>query len=272
MTICIGALCADLHGKPNQVVVAASDRMVTLSGFMEFEHEIPKAMPLSTKVVGLMAGDAIKGSRMQREVRHKLPSDEVSVQEIANHIVDLYVEHRRREIETSFFQTRGLTLDEFYKGGVMQRILPTIAQFLDQESSSFDFKVSLLVVGVDGSGGHVLHVANPGGSYDDYEQIGYHAIGSGAVHALQALIGFGHTGHRTYGETLYSVYAAKRRAEVAPGVGKDTDMIVINSEGIYNVKPEEIDEIRKVYDECTPPISDGIRAKMATVSLCGGSK
>src|SRR5205823_3860400 len=39
MTVCIAALCQE-DGKPRAVVGA--DRMVTLGGFIEFEHAVPK--------------------------------------------------------------------------------------------------------------------------------------------------------------------------------------------------------------------------------------
>lgn len=269
MTICIGALCANAAGMANQIVIAASDRMVTLGGFMEFEHEVPKAMELAPRVVGLMAGDAVKGSRVQREARRSLPAEELTVQDVAERVAALYATHRHQEVDTTLFSPRGFTMADFYGGGLIQRVPPQIAQFLDTQAASFDFSVELLVSGVDANGGHLLRVSNPGGSTADYEQIGFHAIGSGAIHALQALIGFRHTGQKPLADALYHVYAAKRRAEVAPGVGNETDMLIITMDkGIYRLTPADLTELDKIYQQETPSLSGETRQALADMKIC----
>jgi hypothetical protein len=42
VTIGLGALCAGTEGGGASAVVVASDRMVTMGGITEFEHEVPK--------------------------------------------------------------------------------------------------------------------------------------------------------------------------------------------------------------------------------------
>lgn len=82
---------------------------------------------------------------------------------------------------------------------------------------------------VDDSGAHVYSVQNPGRPEYLHDVIGYATIGSGAIHAVQSMIDFGHSTKAQYHETVFRVYASKRRAEVAPGVGLDTDMAVISA-------------------------------------------
>jgi 20S proteasome alpha/beta subunit len=268
MTICIGALCANGDGTPNSVVVAASDRMVTLAGFVEFEHDVPKGMQISERIIGLMAGDALRGSQLQRNVRKTVPAGGISVAQVANEVARVYVAERQEEVENSIFRPRGLTSQEFYQGGVMQRLLQPVAGHLDQSVASFDYGVELLLVGVDDEGGHIMRVSNPGGSVSDYEQIGYHAIGSGTLHALQAMIGFRHTGQRGLAGTLFNVYVAKKRAEVAPGVGNETDMMIVSQDGVRKLDENDLKELEDLRREAERPLGDDLRAKLDMLNIC----
>jgi len=56
MTVCVPALCKD--GNTPHAIVAA-DRMVTLGGFIEFEHATPKMMDAGTSAIAMISGDAL---------------------------------------------------------------------------------------------------------------------------------------------------------------------------------------------------------------------
>ena len=72
--------------------------------------------------------------------------------------------------------------------------------------------------------------------------------GSGAIHAMLHLSMAGQTTRRGVAETLADVYIAKRQAEVAPGVGKTTDMAVIYRDGgICDCVPRVMEELNTVY-------------------------
>src|SRR5690242_19861162 len=59
MTVGVGALAADSDGRETRAVVVCSDRMVTW-GHTEFEHDIPKIIPITDRIVALMAGAALR--------------------------------------------------------------------------------------------------------------------------------------------------------------------------------------------------------------------
>ncbi len=89
----------------------------------------------------------------------------------------------------------------------------------------------MLIAGPNGGKTHTIHtVLNPGTIHDN-SAIGHGAIGSGAPHALYYLI------ENSYAPTLAKekvtelVKQAKKRSEVAPGVGKETTILVLPSEG-----------------------------------------
>jgi 20S proteasome alpha/beta subunit len=138
---------------------------------------------------------------------------------------------------------------------------------LDQNSAQYNFGVEFLIAGVDTTGGHIFSVSNPGGTYNEYCQIGYAAIGSGAIHAVQSMIGFGHTGKCDLLKTIFYVYASKRRAEVAPGVGKDTDLAIINHEGVTQLTGDQLASLEELYNEYIRPLDQGILDKLEKLDL-----
>ena len=267
MTICIGALCADLQGNPSRAVIVASDRMVTLGQITEFEHEVPKINKITDKIVALIAGDALKGSRIVRDVSRQLPVASPLVQGVAEATANRYVELRKEQIENDVSKPRSITIEDFYNEGIQTQMIPQLAGQIDHHVATFDYGVAMLIAGIDDGGAHLFSIGNPGGSFNDHQPIGYHAIGSGWLHALQSIIGFGHMGARGLHETIFTVYASKRRAEVAPGVGHDTDMMIVMSDGITRVEQSTLDELEKVYGEYQRPVSQETKDKVAKLGF-----
>jgi 20S proteasome alpha/beta subunit len=264
MTICIGALCANKDGVANKAIIVASDRMVTLGQLTEFEHEAPKIAPIREKIVALMAGDAFRASQLIRDVISSLPPESPHVFQVAQIAANRYVEARARQIEIDVFQPRGLTREQFYKGQVaaLTQNLQQLAFQIDNHVTTFNFNVELLIAGVDEIGAQLFFAGHPGGTFTNLQQIGYHAIGSGQLHAMQSLIGFGHIGSRSIEETLFAVYVAKRRSEVAPGVGTETDLEIITSDGIKTIDKGKLKTLNNLYQDYQKPASKEIIDKV----------
>jgi hypothetical protein len=214
MTICLAALCRHDDHQP------AADRMVTMGGFIEFEHPVPKMAEPSPLAVVMVAGDTLVGTRLAQDVSGGLHGTSARILDIAQRLAAQYQGMRQQAIESQILGPRGLNLAAFY--GAHASLNPQITMMLDQQLSQFNLGVELLLAGVDDQGPHIFSVHNPGPSELQHDVIGYAAIGSGAIHAVQSMIGFGHSAAAGVPETIFRVYASKRRAEVAPGVGQDT--------------------------------------------------
>jgi 20S proteasome alpha/beta subunit len=128
-----------------------------------------------------------------------------------------------------------------------QQLNQQITMALDNALASFNLGVEYLFAGVDESGAHLFSIENPGGSNRVHDVIGYAAVGSGAIHAMQAMIGFGHHPNTAINEAVFRVYAAKRRAEVAPGVGHDTDLAIVTRNGIEYFAQDRLDTLEENY-------------------------
>jgi hypothetical protein len=241
----MAAMCQRDDG--SQAVVVAADRMVTLAGMTEFEHAVPKVTRAARSVVGLVAGDALAGAEIVQGAR--LPTDRgsTSVEDIVAKLEQDYVGFRRQQVEAKLLLSRGLTFDDFFnRHGSLQ---PQIVGMLDQQIAGFDLNVNLLIAGVDAGGAHIHTIANPGGTSQNHEVIGYAAIGSGAFHAIHTMIGFQATAASKLEETVFRVFAAKRRAEAAPGVGHELDLLVVDQIGCHRVSDEGLASLEALYVE-----------------------
>jgi hypothetical protein len=220
--------------------------MVTLGGFIEFEHAVPKMAPASTRALAMSAGDTLVGTRIAQEIADSLTGTPPVI-EIAQQLAMHYEATRMARIEQQVLALRGLNWQTYYAGHASFN--PQITVMLDQQMQQFNLGVEFLLAGVDDTGAHIYSIQNPGQPEYLHDVIGYAAIGSGAIHAVQSMIGFAHSANAEYQETLFRVYASKRRSEVAPGVGLDTDMAIISTGGIHWLSVQDIDELRKIYED-----------------------
>jgi 1-aminocyclopropane-1-carboxylate deaminase/D-cysteine desulfhydrase-like pyridoxal-dependent ACC family enzyme len=69
---------------------------------------------------------------------------------------------------------------------------------------------------------------------------GFSAIGTGGTHAAVRISLARQTPDVKLPETVYNVYKGKRASEVAPGVGKLTDMAVITAKGVAFIAEEDV--------------------------------
>ena len=263
MTICIAVLCEN-----NQAVVIASDRMIT-AGFlaMEFEHSRSKIDQITPAVVGLTAGDALANTELFRECKATIQQlQSPSVQLIVDRIKSQFVILRQQRAEDSFLRPRGITFEEFYKKGGIQRIPPDLAMVLDREIMHSAFPLNLVVAGVDASGAHIYGVRDPG-IVSCYDSLGFHAVGSGESHALLTLIGLGQNTTDDIKKSVYQIYEAKRKAEVAQGVGRDTDVGIINAAGLRVLSEDEMASLSRIYSDKMSPQLEHIQEAIANLTF-----
>ncbi len=244
MTLCMAAICAGEEGKP--LAVVAADRMVTYGGFIEFEHTVPKMAHPTPYALAMIAGDTLMGTTLARDVATDCEGTSPPVSNIAERLAEKYVQLRRTELENQVLSTRGLDFQTFYRAH--QGLNPQVVMMLDQQMAQLNLGVELILAGVDGSGAHLYSIHNPGKPTHDHSVIGHCAVGSGGIHALQAMIGFRHSPESGLRDTLFRVYSSKRRAEVAPGVGVETDLAIVSSSGVSFLSGEALKQLEDLYD------------------------
>lgn len=243
MTVCIAALCNNAKS-----IIVVSDRMITATyPPVEFEHGIPKLEIICPSCVVLTAGDALAHADLCRNVREAISSiSRPRTAQITEQVRRGYITQRLEAIEQLFFAPRGWALQDFY--GRLIGALPTdLAVTIDNQIATYDYGLTIIIAGVDTDQAHIYGLRHPG-MVDCYDSIGYHAIGIGSIHAISSLIANGYLPTTGVKMAIYLVYEAKRNAESAPGVGKDTDMAILRESECQNITPEQISALEQIYD------------------------
>ena len=85
--------------------------------------------------------------------------------------------------------------------------------------------VATIFAGTDPSGTHIYTVRDNGA--DCADNVGFAAIGIGSRHASSQFMFARHAWNSPFANSLLLTYIAKRKSEVAPGVGSGTDMVTV---------------------------------------------
>ena len=250
MTVCIAAIC-------ELGIVGISDRMVT-SGDIQYEHSASKITQLTPNVVAMMAGDASFQSEILQMLANVM-ANSLSLQEnepiqlSVKNIVDLYIDCRqsleKRKIEIEVLNLFDLTYDGFLSKqhqlseGFISSIENKIQNY---QRYSIPF-TETIIAGSDYKGYHIYTIEN-NKSYCN-NQIGFTSIGGGARHASSQLMLSGYNPSCSISNALLSVHNAKKRSEVAPGVGDNTDMILIQESGNILIKEKIISDLNEIYKD-----------------------
>ncbi|WP_315834442.1 hypothetical protein [Bradyrhizobium prioriisuperbiae] len=227
MTVCIAA-------RSQGFIILTSDRMLT-SGDIQFEPVLEKTTALTNSISIMLSGDSAFHTEVLTDIYkiieariNSYPSDWWEIKDVVNLYVEARIEAKRRRAETAILRPLGLTSESFVErqAGMDQQIVETITRDLIR----FDVpSVHAIIAGVDvdilGIHPHIFTIQNDEFRCDD--AIGFASIGSGARHAETSFMNSRHAWNSPLPETLLLSYFAKKNAEVAPGVGRATDMWLI---------------------------------------------
>jgi len=247
MTVCVAAICAPA------AVIGMSDRMLT-AGDVQFTPQRSKIVAVTTSIVAMISGDIALAHELLVEVTATVnariqtePQNWWKVKDVAELWKAAYLERLKRESESKWMAPLGLTLDTFISRN--RELNSGLAGRLTQELLNYDLPImEVIFAGIDQSGPH-LYVAD-GGKVWCQDAVGFAAVGSGASHAKSQLMFSGHTASSPFNKTLYHIYAAKKRAEVAPGVGQETDSFIAWQLGGSSViRDDIIDLVKTAYEE-----------------------
>jgi len=243
MTICIAALCTDA-GQP--MIVGAADQMVS-AGDIEFEPPQPKIWGLSDHSVAMLSGSSTDQFAILRRAQGIVAERKLTkVGEIAAVYAQEFADYRREAAAAAVLSPLGLDTQSFLdrQNSLDQQLVRTLSSQLQNEK----INGRVIVTGMDDSGGHIYEIRDPGRTVV-YDSIGFAAIGGGQWHAESQFMFAGHTAKAGFQETLFLAYTAKKRAEVAPGVGSATDMFVIgfNPRTLFAIYSPVMNDIEKIY-------------------------
>ena len=273
MTVCIAAIC-----ERGEAIVVAADRMFTSPPpvNIEFESDESKIEQFADGIVVLPSGNTAIVTEILEAAKDAMSGKPASLSEVGELIRKGYATVRAQKAEENvalpmvgadFESARetGMTLPKYLEdqGGIYQGIVA--------QSFQFNLGTELLLAGIDREGARIAAITHPGSIFW-LDKLGYGATGSGAIHAVSSLNLCGQTRSHDLHTTIYAVYAAKRAAEVAPGVGANyTDLAVLTStkEGKRQVRECDravMEELKKLWEtQRATPAPDLTNLKKAFV-------
>jgi 20S proteasome alpha/beta subunit len=274
MTVGVGAICDG--GKS---VVVAADRMITFGAPMNLQTEPPdfnKITQITPRCALIFSGSGPDGEEIIASARKKLggsPSPKTPITRVAEVVKEAYVELKRNRVEENILKPMlSATFKEFQtlcaqssSSQVLQQVLGMIVQH--------NLNLEVMIAGVDESavGAQLFVTTHPGQVFPMAMQ-GTTAIGSGGIHAAVRMTLGQHARTATIVDTVYNVYEAKRASEVAPGVGKLTDLAIITADTFRLANKPLFDILEAVHKE-KPALSDDERGKLqGACNECMGKK
>lgn len=241
VTQLIATICDGGHA-----VIGMSDRMVT-TGDMTLGFESPnrKAEIITPKSAVLLAG-TVHEPDLVRDARQKAKGKD-RIRDIAEVFTGIYLDLRTKRVEDEVLKARA-GIGSFAEYHDKQHILHESVVFdLNERIRKYDLGLAIILLGIDETA-HLFQIGNPGTSRS-FDNLGYCTIGMGNRHAENVFAWYCYSSATPLNEALYIAFEAKKKSEMAGGVGSTTDAIVISGDGAQLVETETLEALLEVYNE-----------------------
>ncbi|GAO98199.1 proteasome subunit [Caedimonas varicaedens] len=227
MTVCIASIAQGGY------LLAASDRMLSESS-IKFEPQTSKIISLTDSILLMTAGDVslqseILGYMKEYIENKKNENDSIAdfyVTELANHYSLIYDYIRKQRMTKKILSPYGLTTETFLeKQHTLSKDFITDISW-KMSNYTISSPVSALVAGIDSRGTHIYTIVD--NDVRCSSSLGFSAIGEGWSHAHSQFVLAKHDSESSLEDSILLTYLAKKRSEVAPSVGQETDFWLID--------------------------------------------
>jgi 20S proteasome alpha/beta subunit len=253
VTVCIAALCRWNYvpkGKKDdwgKVAITASDRMITF-GDVQYEPNQTKVAQMTKKTALLIAGDyALHSEAIRNTVRDIGGREDVTPRDVALMYGRAIQNIKRRHAEDMYLAPLGLNTD-LLMAQQTEMSDSLVSALVSQMQEYRGDEVEALIVGMEDGRATIYHVDSRG-TATCADDVGFAAIGAGAWHARSALMQSRYTNNFFYYPALAAVYAAKKAADISPGVGSTTDIHIAFREQTERLLPRTYDKLAELYDK-----------------------
>jgi hypothetical protein len=241
VTQLIAAICDN-----GRSVVTVSDRMISTGDMtLTFEPDQSKAIPITPYALVLTSGTMHEPDLIE-DARQRLRGKE-RVREIGDILKGVYQEIRQTRIEDEILRPLAgiASFSEYHQkqAGLHEALVFD----LNSRIQNFEVGLVLILAGVD-ERGHVLVIGDPG-TWTSWDAVGHAFAGMGNRHADSVFAWYKYTQSFNLNEALYIAFEAKTRAEAAGGVGRATDIHIINETGLFKLQETVIQQLEKIYDD-----------------------
>lgn len=258
MTVCIAGLANN-----EKAVVLASDKMITKQmPPIEFEHDVEKIVQVFPNFYVLIAGTVNNAVDIIDRAKAKIKENDnysTKFEKFRN----VYAEYRKEKIESVILSSQGFSsISDFQQR--QNQLSKDVVMSVQNLIANANLQTLMILVATENHKCYIKVINHPGDLINPLE---YAVIGSGDLHATQSLISAKYKKSEDTDTATYLVFEAKRRAEVTPGVGALTDMIVLyfddqNQLVSKKLTEEELNKLDEVYKEVNLRDPAVIKAKL----------
>jgi hypothetical protein len=236
MTICIAAIAKN---GSKEAIVFATDHMIT-TNLGQFEHTIQKYKQINQSTVAMLAGNPLLFDNLI-EVDKTAPYSNIE-KKIHENFKKIRKDNIEKEILNIYNVDESFVL-EALKGTVPNQYVDTILDKI----TKYNLQTGILLIGFEGDVAQIAEINETG--FENFRDITFHAIGSGRDQAVNTILFQRHSKAAQILPTLYIVYKAKRNAEVIPGVGKETDLALLTTDGYQRIKDSDMKILSQIYED-----------------------
>jgi hypothetical protein len=173
----------------------------------------------------------------------------INVSTIANFYAEEFSYYRRALAEREILAPRGLDFDRFYhRQSIMAHYQ---VKEIDDTLSAYFINSSAIIAGVDPTGAHIYKIENPGVARC-WDTPFFACIGSGEYVASTQFMVAGFEKRWSLPKTAWLVFSAKAKAELAGGVGRKTDLLVVRGgQSIHKMEDGDIEKLYEIFRRTT---------------------
>lgn len=236
MTICLAAIAKENN---EEFIVFATDHMVT-TAIGQFEHTMVKYKQLNKNTVVMLAGNPLIFGELV-----KLRNKDVPFEQIKSEIFQNFKNKRKEVIKNEIFDMYGID-ENFFIESLRNQILNPLINTVLKQISGFKLGTGILLIGFNENNNAQITEINEE-NLADFRDMNFHAIGSGNIQAANTLLFQKHDKSDKLLPTVYSVFKAKRNAEVLQGVGKETELLILSKNGCVKIEKEKMELLDDIY-------------------------
>jgi len=256
MTVCIAALAEN-----EKSVVLASDKMISKQmPPIEYEHDVEKIVKMTDNFYVLIAGTVNNAIDIINKAKPQIRENQ-NPNEKFEKMKKAYADYRDEKIVDEILRSQGFhSLQDFQSR--QQSLNQNVANQIQGLIGKANLQTIMTLVAFDNEKCHLKVLIHPGSLVNPIE---YATTGSGELHATQSLIGAKYKKSDDLDAATYLVFEAKKRAEVAPGVGLLTEMIVLSKQDDGTIKErrlteEDLGKLAEVYESVNARDTEKIKA------------
>jgi len=239
MTICISAIGIN---NTEEVIVFATDHMISLSNTgPQFEHAIAKFKKIDGNTFVMFSGTTL----LFEEILAKCDFKDKDFFQIAAEIHKSMAELRFEKIQREILLPANINLEGFNELLRQKVENDFVFQILDKSTKATLNSICLLVGFSEDKKAQMCEITEF--TMTQLRDLNFGAIGSGSPQAINALLFQKHSKKDSLPVTLYNVFKAKRNSEVSVGVGKETDLIILDHKGLKNVGESVCCKLEEMY-------------------------